>query len=979
MSEREAETITLLFSDIEGSTRRWEHHPRAMALALARHDALLRAAIQDHGGTVFKTVGDAFCAVFATAEAAMRAAVAAQRTLAAESWVEIGGLRVRIAIHTGEAERRDNDYFGPSVNRVARLLGAAYGGQVLISGRVAELVREQPLAGISLRDLGQHRLRDLIETERIFQLVASDLPLDFPPPKTLDSQLRGLPVPPTPLIGRDQEVAAVREWLGFDASGSPRRDGARLVTLTGPGGAGKTRLALHLASVLVPEFADGVVFVPLADLTDSALVLPAIAARLEVVDPGEGRTREALIERLQPLDLLMVLDNFEQVMAATPIVAELLAACPRLTVLATSRERLNLRGERELPVPPLPLPELVPLGAGAGESRLVERVGESAAVRLFLDRASATKPSFELTAENAPAIAEICRRLDGLPLAIELAAARIRMLSPSALLGRLDRRLDLLAGGARDLPSRQRTMRNAVAWSYDLLTPEEQRLFARLAIFAGGAASESAEAILSLDGLAAGTEPLDFGILEMLVDKSLVRLDHGADDETRIAMFETIRDYAAEQLALGEEAPMVAGWHARHYLARAVEAAPGLEGPAQVESLNRLERDHANLRAALDWLGAHDAAAATTLGGALWRFWLLRGHFSEGRARLERLIQLPAANVSAADRIAVLNGAGVLAESQGESEHAARLHAEALALARDAGDSRAIASSLNNLGVVAMNQGDYERADTLLNENIAIARELGDAMSEAKALTDLGNVAYYRGNLDQAAVSYQSSLDLVRQIGDVTEIADALNNLSVIAFSGESYAAAGLLLDEALRLRQSVGDKKGIAQVLNNQAEVARHQGDVERATTLYQDTLRLGQEIGDRLTSAVALESLAGLDLRHGDDGPAGARYAEALVLYQVIADWLGLTTTLTGIATIALRRGHPVVAARLLAAAEQFRGRANLDDAAEPNHTNSDEVRAALGDAAFEAAWLVGQGLSVERAVDAATAFMVETATSS
>nr|MBA2521323.1 adenylate/guanylate cyclase domain-containing protein [Chloroflexia bacterium] len=659
MSEREAEKVTLLFSDIEGSTRRWEHHPRAMAVALARHDALLRAAILDHGGTVFKTVGDAFCAVFATAEAAMRAAVAAQRALAAESWVEIGGLRVRIAIHTGEAERRDNDYFGPSVNRVARLLGAAYGGQVLISGRVAELVQEQPLAGISLRDLGQHRLRDLIETERIFQLVAPELAVDFPPPKTLDSQLRGLPVPPTPLIGREREVATVREWLGFDNSGSPPRDGARLVTLTGPGGAGKTRLALELASVLVPEFADGVVFVPLADLTDAALVLPAIAARLEVADPGGGRTREAVIERLEPLDLLMVLDNLEQVMAATPIVAELLAACPRLTVLATSRERLNLRGERELPVPPLPLPGLVPLGAEVtgprGESRLVERVGESAAVRLFLDRATATKPSFELTTENALAIAEICRRLDGLPLAIELAAARIRMLSPSALLSRLDRRLDLLAGGARDLPSRQQTMRNAVAWSHDLLTSEEQRLFARLAIFAGGAASESAEAILGLDGLDGDTEPLDFEILEMLVDKSLVRLDHGADDETRIAMFETIRDYAAEQLALADEALVVARWHARHFLARAVEAAPGLEGPAQVESLNRLERDHANLRAALDWLGAHDAAAATTLGGALWRFWLLRGHFSEGRVRLERLIQFPAASVSAADRIVVLN------------------------------------------------------------------------------------------------------------------------------------------------------------------------------------------------------------------------------------------------------------------------------------------------------------------------------------
>lgn len=979
MSAQSADPVTLLFSDIEGSTRRWEHHPRAMNLALARHDALLRSAIVAAGGTVFKTVGDQFCAVFASPDAAIAAAVAVQRALAAESWVEIGGLRVRMAIHTGPAEQRDNDYFGPSVNRVARLLGAAHGGQILVSGRVAGQATAGPGTGVAFRDLGQHRLRDLIEAERLFQLLAPDLPADFPPLKTLDSQLRGLPVPPTPLIGRDHEVATVRSLLAIDEAGGRGANAARLVTLTGPGGAGKTRLSLHLAATLAPSFADGIVFVPLAPLTESSLVMQEIATRLNVQDPDGARTREAVIAELESLDLFMVLDNFEQVMDATPNVAELLAACPRLTVLATSRERLNLRGERELPVPPLPLPAPSDLSEEYdlhhGGARLVERVSESAAVRLFIDRATATKPNFELTADNAAAVAEICRRLDGLPLAIELAAARVRMLTPAAMLSRLDRRLDLLAGGARDLPSRQQTMRNTVAWSYDLLSPDEQRLFARLAIFSGGATTEAADAILGLDGIATDTEPLDFGALEMLVDKSLVRLDDSAGDETRIAMFETIRDYAAEQLARSDEAPTIARWHAQFYLDRAVAAAEYLEGPAQTDWLNRLERDHANLRAALAWLRRHDPAGATRLGGALVQFWLLRGHFTEGRAQLDSLAQLPIDDVALDDRIAVLNGAGVLAESQGDSGRAGQLHAEALAIARLTGDKEAISSSLNNLGVVACNHGNYDLAESLLNENMAIARELNDTAMVATALTDLGNVAFNRGDAEGARARFQSSLDLFRAIGDEARVASLLNNLGTVAIGDSAYAAAEVLLNEALHLSRAVGDKKGISRALNNLAEAVRYQGDLERATTLYRDTLQIAQETGDRLTSAIALENLARIDLQQGNEEQAGARYAEALVLYHAVSDWIGITTCLAAVATIAARRGHPDVATRLLGAAASFATAAGLDEPAEPELISPDELRAVLGDAIFAATWLVGQGMAVDRVVAEATAFILVT----
>ena len=977
MSDQSADAVTLLFSDIEGSTRRWEHHPRAMAVALARHDAILRSAIVEAGGEVFKTVGDAFCAVFPGPDGALAAAVAAQRALATESWVEIGGLRVRMAIHSGVTEQRDHDYFGPSVNRVARLLGAAHGGQILVSARVADQARTEPGAGIAFRDLGQHRLRDLIEPERLYQLLAPDLPADFPPPKTLDSQLRTLPVPPTPLIGRDQEVATVRSLLAISDTGGRGTGAARLVTLTGPGGAGKTRLSLHLAATLAPEFADGVVFVPLAPLTEPSLVLQEIATRLEVPDPGEVRTREDLIAQLEPLDLFMVLDNFEQVMDATPIVAELLAACPRLTVLATSRERLNLRGERELPVPPLPLPAPSLLSEDfdrhQGGIRLVERVSESAAVQLFLERATATKPSFELTADNAAAVAEICRRLDGLPLAIELAAARIRLMTPAAMLSRLDRRLDLLAGGARDLPSRQQTMRNTVAWSYDLLSADEQRLFARLAVFSGGATTEAADAILELDGIAAEAERLDFGALEMLIDKSLIRLDDGAGLEPRITMFETIRDYAAEQLSQGDEAELVARWHGHYYLDRAVEAVDYLDGPAQTEWLNRLEQDHANLRAALVWLRSHDPAAATKLGGALWRFWQLRGHFTEGRSQLDSLVQIPIDAVDLIDRIAVLNGAGVLAEGQGDVDRAGQLHAEALAIARLTGDKEAIAWSLNNLGVVACGRGEYDLAESLLNENLALARELGDLGIEAMALTDLGNVAFYRGDAEGARSRFQSGLDLFRRLGDDAQVANTLNNLGSVEIESGSYAAAEVLLNEALHLSREVGHKQGIAYALNNLAEAAGQQGDLDRATSLYRDTLRLAQDTGDRKSNAIALENLARIDFKQGDDERAGARYAEALVLYHTVGDWIGITSALAGIATIAARRGQPEVATRLLAAAAGFADSAGVDHSAEPDLIDSDALRAMLGDATFAATWLVGQGMAVDRVIAEATAFIM------
>ena len=463
MADSPTGTVTFLFTDIEGSTSMWERDAAAMRKALARHDEILRSTIETHGGYVFKTIGDAFCAAFATTPDAVEAALAAQRALHSEPWDEGCGIRVRMALHTGVVEERGGDYFGPPVNRVARLLSAGHGGQTLLSLATQELVRDVLPVDAKLDDLGERHLKDLFRSERVFQLVVPDLPSEFPPLRTLESRRNNLPLQPTPLVGREREVEEV--------CGRLRQGQVRLLTLTGPGGTGKTRLSLQAAADLLEDFEGGVFFVPLATITDPELFLTEVAGALGVRESGDVPLRALLREYLSRRELLLVLDNFEQLLSATSLAGELLSAAPRVKVLATSRIPLGLYGEHEYAVPPLSVPDPKRLPS-------FKVLSQYEAVRVFIERAGAAKAGFEITNENAPAIAEICVRLDGLPLAIELAAARIKLLPPKALLTRLGNRLKLLTGGARDLPDRQRTLRGAIEWSYDLLDEGEKTLFA---------------------------------------------------------------------------------------------------------------------------------------------------------------------------------------------------------------------------------------------------------------------------------------------------------------------------------------------------------------------------------------------------------------------------------------------------------------------------------------------------------------------
>jgi predicted ATPase/class 3 adenylate cyclase len=858
-------TVTFLFTDIQGSTRLWQDHPRDMKTALARHDALLRGAIESNHGSVFKTVGDAFCAAFATALDGVQAALAAQLALRAEGWPPATPILARMALHTGEAEEREGDFFGPALNRAARLLAIGHGAQTLLSLVTAELVRDALPEGVSLREMGEQRLKDLTRPESVYQLQHPALPADFPPLHSLDAHPHNLPVQPTPLIGREKELAEVE---GLIAAGT------RVLTLTGPGGMGKTRLALQAAANLIERFRYGVFFVDLSSLTDPALVPARIAQALRLQETGPRPLVELLREFLCQKRILLVMDNFEQVLEAAMQLVDLLASCPHVRFLVTSREALRVRGERVFLVPPLSLPE-----KRAHTAWSPATLGQYDAVRLFIERAIAVRPDFLVTNDNAPAVAEVCVRLEGIPLAIELAAARVRLLTPEMILEKLGRRLALLTGGSRDLPQRQRTLRATIDWSYDLLDPAGQAMLRMVSVFAGGFGLQAAEEVFPPQAAAAGNA-LD--CLQSLFDKSLLGRDERQAGAFRFRLLEMVREYAAERLESCGEAEEVRSRHADYFRRLARQAEQELSGPRVGRWLDLLEEERGNLRDAFRWLldrGSVEEAAELCCD--LGYFWELRRLYNEGSRWMEELSS-GAGQLPDRPRARARLWAGNLALNRDDYEGALPLLAESLAMFESQADHGGAGLCRHALGRTSYRLGRLEEAREHYRLGLSKASQSGWPALEARIKLGLGLVAWKAGALAEARGLFEQCLQSFLRSADRSREAEALVNLGIIEYQLGELDAAGRRFRAAIGIQEEIGDLDGRRHACNNLAFLLFKQSHHQEALECFRKLVAIAEQEEDLRGLAAALSGMADIHRALKEDAEA-VRLAERAI--QVLA----------------------------------------------------------------------------------------------
>jgi predicted ATPase/class 3 adenylate cyclase len=908
-------TVTFLFTDLEGSTKLWEQFPREMKAALARHDEILRRSIESHGGQVIKTTGDGVHAVFDTGIGGIDAARAAQQALLNTAWDEIKphSLRVRMGLHTGEAHERSGDYYGPALNRAARLMSIGHGGQTLLSTTTADLVRDQLPPELSLRDLGEHRLRDLVRSEHVFQLIDPALPADFPPIKSIDAFPNNLPVQLTSFIGREQELDGARERL----------ESARLLTLIGPGGTGKTRLSLQLAADMLPAFSDGVWLAELAPLTDPALVAQAVGSIFRVREQLGMSLDELLIDYLREKNLLLVLDNCEHLIdACARLAEELLQACGHLKIMASSREALGITGEVIYRVPPLSLPDPEHV------TRQALTLCESA--QLFVERAGAAKPGFMLTEQNAEAIAQICRRLDGIPLALELAAARVTAFSAEQIAAHLDDRFRLLTGGSRTALPRQQTLRALIDWSYELLSDDERTLLRKLSVFTGGWTLEAAEAIC------ANLNVLD--LLPQLVNKSLVTVDEDAV-EPRYRLLETVRQYARDKLLEIGETESTRDAHFGYFHGLARTAAPRLRDFGAAEWVARLDLEHGNLRTAMQWAVENRLADLLRMIPLLLYFWNRLGYEEEGRNLIRDALRRTEENPEFQADPALVHlvadawqGWAMLAYSQGDNLRAVEASEKAVTLARRLGDKRLLAIALGFEASGSMFLGRITEMQPMLEEGLAAAMESGDAFAMGLPLTLMAQATgASTGNMEVAKDQLAKGRALLQESEDRWSATMALLNSAMIAkFTGD-YAGARSQFIAIEPLFRDMGDRHRVNMVKSELAHLERYEGRDREAEAMYRDTIKEWQRIGHRAAVAHQLECLA----------------------------------------AIALRAEQTERAARLFGAAEALRDKIGIPMTALENREYEEQLarlRAAMDAPAFDSAWAQGRSLNMDQAVQLA-----------
>ena len=919
------QTVTLLFADVEGSTRLLralgDETYRGLQASLSD---LMRGVFRDHAGEVIDTQGDSFFVGFARSPLdAVAAAVDCQRMLAARAWPGGSEVRVRIGVHTGlvrgAAAPPSRGYIGLDVHRAARLCEAGHGGQVLVSEATRRLLAEHLPAGLGLRALGGHQLRDMPEPEDLHQLLAPGLMTQFPPLRAFSLGHFNLPAQRTSLLGRERETIEILDLLSQQDTG--------LVTLCGPAGTGKTRLAITVAARARDMFKDGVCFVPLAPILDPGLVASSIVRRLGLQESGPTPVEEMLLGYLRNRDLLLVLDNVEHLLAAAPFIGELLAGCPSLRVLATSRAALRLHGEREYAVPPLGLPDLARLPPA-------EEFGRYHAIALFAERAAAVTARFEITPANFADVAALCARLDGLPLAIELAAARANLMTPRDMLDHLRHgsqhaSLDLLSTGARDAPPRHRTLRAAIGWSLGLLDPTDQDLFRLLSVFVGGFTLSGAAA------LAAGAMAQDVAVLDrvgILAENSLLQRIERPGAPTRFAMLETIREYGLEQLEVSGGLAAAHKAHAACMLHLAETGATELGGPHQADWLARLDDEQANFRAALTWAfspDCDDPDLGPRLVLSLWIFWFRRAYLREGRRWLQ------------------------------EAHAACAAPAPPLLRAR----------LLTADGSFARMIGDFSGAETLLDDASALWRQIGDAEGLAWALSHLGLVKQWLGQLDAGVTVLEESLSLRRRQGEDRGIARSLFHLAIAEDFRGDHARAARLYEETLEVQRRIGDSWGSGRVLGYLAKAVLRANDPERAEGLCQRALELSGKVADLWGVGLAEAGLAGVAWARGSRDRAVELLKQSMLTFRDVGSRDRLAECIQELAFLARELGAPDQAVRLSAAAEAVQETGRLAFWPAVGARRAEEIEAArafLGDAAFERAWARGHAMTAEEAVD-------------
>jgi predicted ATPase/class 3 adenylate cyclase len=948
-------TLTLLFTDIEGSTLLLQQLGNNYAEMLRECRRLLRTAFQEWHGYEVDTQGDAFFVVFERSTDAILAAVASQCALKSASWPDEAIVRVRMGIHTGELQSSEEGYIGLDVHRAARIMSAAHGGQVLLSQATCELVVNELPEELSLKDLGEYRLKDIAGITKLFQLVIPGLPTEFPPLSTPGQRrpLHNIPSHTTSFVGREQEVDTICAQL--------RRSDVRLLTLIGTAGVGKTRLALQVATLLTDQFEDGICFVPLEQYNDADEVITAIAQALAIQQGKGGSFLDQVKEALRELSILLVLDNFEQVLPARIKLADLLASCPRLKVLVTSREMLHLQAEQLFEVTPLPLP-------APGYLVDLQALSRKASVSLFLQRAQAVSPDFQLTPVNAKFIAEICTRLDGIPLAIELAAARTRYFSPQALLAQLEKGLTVLSGKAQDIPARQQTLQEAIAWSYDLLDFEAQRVFRRFAIFANGATLAAVVSVCSAAGSLNKSVP---DLLEDLVDKSMVLQDR-EQGEKRFWLLQTLREFGLERLSEAGELEVTRIAHSTYFLSWVERIAPMLLGAEQADWLDQLDREYENVRVALEWMldetgmDIERAEQALRLCVALMVFWEIRGYIAEGLAFMGRALAL-AMNVAPSIRAMALHYAGFLALMQDDSKRAEEFLRESQLLFRESGDKVGMANILRLQGHLAMTKNNYKIARRLFEETLHIYQTLEDIQKTTWTRNALAQVAIAQCDYSKARALLEENLASYRILGEQYGTAYPLYRMALALFlSREDPVKARELAEESLTLFRAVGNRRFIGYVLILLGEILLVEREDERVHSMLEESLAIFKGIGERFGTAMALISFARMLTYKGEHEAALACYNEARDLLGANGDRELIAACLEGYGEVLVAHGEAKWAVQLWGKAATVRAEivAPMPPIYRPAYIQAvASARQSLDEEAFQMAWTEGSHTSLEQ----------------